>query len=74
VNNCSNMDGSALENVDHPIIQLNSESDRDALISEQKTDTTLDPCRRLAAQNKGGMFLKDGLLYHRDEICGQAVE
>ena len=20
------------------------------------------------------MFLKDGLLYHRDEICGQVVE
>ena len=56
VNNCSNIDGSQLENIDHPIIQLNSESDRDALIAEQKTDATLDPCRRLAAQNKGGMF------------------
>jgi len=44
------------------------------LISEQKTDATLDPCRRLADQNKGGMFLRNGLLYHRDEICGQAVE
>jgi len=54
--NCSGVDCSQLENIDHPIIQLNSESDRDALIAEQKTDATLDPCRRLAAQNKGGMF------------------
>jgi len=25
----------------------------------------------LADRNKGGMFLKDSVLYHRDEICGQ---
>ena len=55
MNNCSDIDGSELENIDH-LNQLNSKSDRDVLISEQKTDATLDPCRRLAAQNKGGMF------------------
>ena len=70
VNNCTDIDGSELENIDHPIIQLNSESDRDVLISEQKTDATLDPCSRLADQNKGGMFLRDGLLYHRDLRSG----
>jgi len=74
VDNCSGVDCSQLENIDHPIIQLNNESDRDVLISEQKTDATLDPCRCLADQNKGDMFLRDGLLYHRDEICGQVVE
>jgi len=55
VDNCSGVDCSELENIDNPVIQLNNDSDRVALISEQKTDATLDSCRRLAAQNKGGI-------------------
>jgi len=43
------------------------------LINQQKADATLDLCWRLAAQNKDGMFVEDGVLYHRDEVCGHAV-
>jgi len=63
-----------LVNIDSPTIYLNNESDRDELINEQKTDATLDPCWRLAAQNKGGMFIENSILYHRDEVCGHVVQ
>jgi len=63
-----------LMNTDSPTICLNNERDREELINEQKTDATLDPCRRLAAQNKGGMFIEDNILYHRNEVCGHVVK
>ena len=56
-----------------PLVQLVEGGDRDSLIAEQKADTTLDPYWRMAAQNKGGMFVEKGVLFHRDEVCGYPV-
>jgi len=47
---------------------------REELINEQKANATLDPCWHLAAQNKGGMFIENNILYHCDEVCGHVVK
>jgi len=65
--------GNDYVSVDSPVIQLFKGGDRDSLIAEQKADTTLDPYWRMAAQNKGGMFVENGVLFHRDEVCGYPV-
>jgi len=62
-----------LVSVDNPALLLVGGSDRDKLIAEQKADTTLDPYWRMAAENKGGMFIDDGMLCHKDEVCGYSV-
>lgn len=57
----------------HPTI-LADESGCRVRIDEQKTDATLDPCWRMASQNKGRMFADNGVLYHRDKVCGHEVQ
>ena len=27
----------------------------------------------MAAENKGGMFVENGVLYHKDEVCGHPI-
>ena len=43
------------------------------LAIEQKACPSLHDVWELARQNKGGFFVQDGLLYHRDKISGQSV-
>jgi len=45
----------------------------DALIDEQRNDTTLVGCHKLAAVGKGGFVYRNGVLYRSDRICGQRV-
>jgi len=44
------------------------------LIEEQKSDETLAQCWSLANKQKGGYYVKDGLLYHLGKIAGQFCE
>jgi len=62
------------ENVDYPFINFTNESDHNTLMDEQKADTTLDPLWRIASQNKGHMFVENGILYHREEVGGHEVK
>jgi len=50
-------DDNVVDNVDDPLGNLinHDDSDTQALIAEQKSDTTLQPCWQLAEQQKGGM-------------------
>jgi len=40
---------------------------------EQRNDMSLNSCFELAARNRAGFVLKDGLLYHRVKILGQSL-
>jgi transposase InsO family protein len=45
----------------------------DELRAEQLADDTLANCWSLAKTDKGDFFIRDGILYHRDNILGQPV-
>jgi len=62
------------ENVDYPFINFTNESDHKTLKDEQKADTTLDPLWRMTSQNNGHIFVKNGILYHREEVGGHEVK
>jgi len=68
-------DGNVVDNVDDPLCSLinHDDSDTQALMAEQKSDTTLQPCWQLAEQQKGGMVVENGILYHNDEVCGHPI-
>ena len=65
-----------VDNIDDPLCNLinHDDGDRQALIAEQKSDTTLQPCWQLAEQQKGGMVVDNGILYHNDEVCGHTIK
>jgi len=63
-----------VENVDVPPIEIVDPSNLDLLIKEQHDDKSLAPFWQMAKQNKGRMFIKQGLLYHRDTVGGLPVE
>jgi len=44
------------------------------LIDEQQADETLSGAHSFAKQNKGGYFLKNGVLFHRMKILDNFVE
>jgi len=46
----------------------------DALIAEQQNDQTLSNLMIMAKRNKGHLYFKNGLLYHKDQVLGQNVE
>ena len=39
---------------------------------EQRNDKSLNGCFKLAAHDRAGFVVKDGLLYHRAKILGQS--
>jgi len=49
------------------------EADATALLMEQEQDPTLATCWTRAQAGKGGFVVHKGLLYHRDQVEGQAV-
>ena len=51
-----------------------SHSNSSDLINEQQTDETLLECIRLAKQRKGGYFIRDSILFHKDRVCGHSVD
>jgi len=63
---------SAPEDVDSlPISEV--EADATALVLEQEQDPTLANCWTPAQAYKGGFITHKGLLYHQDQVEGQAV-
>ena len=63
-----------VENVDTPPIEIVHSSNLDMLIKKQHDDKSLTPFWQMAKQNKSGMFIKQGLLYHKDTVGGMPVE
>jgi len=58
------------------ILRENNPSDSKVseLIDEQQADETLSGAFNFAKQNKGGYFIKNGLLFHQTKICENTVE
>jgi len=55
--------------------QIKSDEDaRNAFISEQRNNESLKTAWVLAENNKANYFVKDGILSHRDKVCGLKVE
>lgn len=46
----------------------------ETLHAEQMADPTLKGCRSLAERERGGFFLRRGLLFHRERILGQSFD
>lgn len=63
-----------VDNVDLPPIEITNPSNLELLIKEQQDDQTLAPYWAMAKQNKGRMYIKQGLLYHQDTVGGLPVE
>jgi len=69
-------DDNKVDNIDDPLCNLINQDDSDtqALIAKQKSDTTLQPCWQLAEQQKGGMVVENGILYHNDQVCSHTIK
>jgi hypothetical protein len=52
----------------------NGKASADLLRQEQILDDTLAGWWSLAKQNKGGFYIKDGLLYHKEKFMGYEIE
>ena len=59
--------------LDNLLPSITSESTNE-FADEQRADETLQGAFRLVKQNKGGYFLRNGCLFHRIKILGNAVE
>lgn len=53
---------------------ISDQSKLDKLIDEQKVDSSLQQCWQMASLGKGGYFIKNGALFHREIVEGQQVE
>ena len=69
-------DDNVIDNIDIPLGNLISHDDGDtqALIAEQKSDTTLQPCWQLAKQQKAGVVVENGILYRNDGVCWHTIK
>jgi len=63
-----------VDNVDVPPTEIVNPGNLELLIEEQHDDKTLAPFWHMAKSNKGHMFIKWGLLYHKDTVGGLLVE
>jgi len=66
--------GDNVGNADSPPVELVDQSNLDLLIKEQHDDESLKPYWQLARQKKGNMYVKQGLLFHRETVAGLPVE
>jgi len=80
-NDASDIDESVLSDVEMKPDSLQSDGKCDDvkvnthdLIQEQKDDETLAQCWSLANKQKGGYYVKNGLLFHICKIAGQCCE
>ena len=55
-------------------LAIHDDSGTQALIAEQKSDKTVQPCWQLAKQQKGRMVVENGILYHNDEVCCHTIK
>ena len=55
-------------------LDSNTKATAKELIAEQLSDSSLSTCWALANKNKGGYFVKDGILFHKGIIAGQSCE
>ena len=69
VDNLSNADPVSLDPVSHDV-----RDEHDVLRDEQRVDPTLERAWMWAQKNKNIFFVKDELLYHRDNVLQQNVQ
>jgi hypothetical protein len=62
-----------VDDISEPRSELGKAS-AELLCQEQHLDTSLDGCRDLAMKNKGGYYIRDGLLFHIDTVSGYSIE
>ena len=63
-----------MDNVDIPPLEITNLSNLELLVKEQQDDQTLFPYWAMAKQNKGRMYVKQGLLFHQDTVGELPVE
>ena len=54
--------------------QNTNDAEAQRLRSDQRKDTNLNRAWTLAEKGKGNFYIKDDLLFHRDQVMGQKVE
>jgi len=62
------------ENVDDMPVEIVNPDNLQELIADQHKDESLKMFWEMAKKDKGGMFIRDGALYHRDKVLGWCVE
>jgi len=72
-NSCNRVEFQNIDDISEARSELGKAS-ADLLCQEQHLDTSLDGCWSLAKKNKGGYYIRDGLLYHIDTISGYRIE
>jgi len=66
--------GSCVDNADDLPIKITNQSNLEQLTCEQRDDPLLKPFWDMAEKHKGHMYIKNGLLYHKDSVGGMPVE
>jgi len=62
------------DNTDDLSVKVVNQSNLDQFIKEQRDDSSLKSFWDMAEKHKGGMFVKNGLLYHQDSVGDIRVE
>ena len=60
--------------IETPAAESKCTADAETLMGEQQTCPTLTNCWAQAKQRKAGLFVENGLLYHRETILGHKVK
>ena len=66
--------GSCVDNADDLPIKITNQSNLEQLTREQRDDPSLKPFWDMAEKHKGHMYIKNGILYHKDSVGGMHVE
>ena len=66
--------GSCVDNADDLPIKITNQSNLEQLTREQRDDPFLKPFLDMAEKYKGHMYIKNGLLYHKDSVGGMFVK
>ena len=56
------------------LMKVVNQDNTDQFIKEQRDDLSLKPFWDMAEKHKGGMFVKNGLLYHQENVGGIRIE
>jgi len=62
------------DNADDLLMKVVNQDNTDQFIKEQRDDLSLKPFWDMAEKHIGGMFVKNGLLYHQENVGGIRAE